>query len=373
MQRKPRICFVSNHPSHYRLPIYRLMEDAFDVEWHFSLLDPSIKAIDPEEFRSATIHKATLLGKRKTKYWQHGIAGLASRTDADTFLMLGEPNCLSTWIAAWRIRLFHPSKRVYFWAHGWYGNERGLRRCFNKLFFRAAHGIFTYGRRAKELMVKEGFDAGRIFVIHNSLDHQAQLQLRGQISRSDILAGHFGNADVNLIFIGRLTQVKRLDLAIEALARLNAGGGRRYTLTIVGNGEQAALLLQQAARLGQQDNVWLYGECYDQQTNARLITEADICVSPGNVGLTAMHAMVFGTPVITHDNLPMQMPEFEAVRPGLTGDFFSYGDAASLARTIERWVDTHPDRRAVSQACCDEIDSNWTPQFQLNALKQVIR
>jgi hypothetical protein len=96
-------------------------------------------------------------------------------------------------------------------------------------------------------------------------------------------------------------------------------------------------------------------------------------VSPGNVGLTAMHTMVFGTPVLTHDDFPHQMPEFEAIKESETGSFFKYGDVESLADGISRWFDEKQDKRdEVRTACMYEIDTNWTPQFQLNVLSSVI-
>lgn len=55
--------------------------------------------------------------------------------------------------------------------------------------------------------------------------------------------------------------------------------------------------------------------------NAELIYNADLCVAPGNIGLTAMHAMMFGCPCISHNDFSWQMPEFEAIVPYKTGNF----------------------------------------------------
>ncbi len=67
--------------------------------------------------------------------------------------------------------------------------------------------------------------------------------------------------------------------------------------------------------------IWLYGACYDEEIIGELIFNAQLCVSPGNVGLTAMHSLVYGTPVITHNNFSNQSPEFEAIIDGKTGSF----------------------------------------------------
>ena len=102
-----------------------------------------------------------------------------------------------------------------------------------------------------------------------------------------------------------------------------------------------------------------------------MIYNADLCVSPGNIGLTAMHSLVFGTPAITHDDFPHQMPEFEAIKDGETGTFFKNGNVDSLAEGIVRWFEKHGnDREDVRKACMKEIDENWTPQFQIEVLRK---
>ena len=82
--------------------------------------------------------------------------------------------------------------------------------------------------------------------------------------------------------------------------------------------------------------VWFFGACYDESKIAELIFNANVCVSPGNVGLTAIHSLSYGTPVITHDSFSHQMPEFEAIIPNLTGNFFEEGNLQSMNEVIEK-------------------------------------
>ena len=119
--------------------------------------------------------------------------------------------------------------------------------------------------------------------------------------------------------------------------------------------------------------MWFYGSSYDETTNAQLIYNADLCVAPGNVGLTAMHSMVFGCPVISHNDFPHQMPEFEAIKKGITGDFFNYGDTVSLSKTISEWFKKHKnDRDKVRKDCYNVIDKEWNPYFQMEIFKKTI-
>ena len=122
------------------------------------------------------------------------------------------------------------------------------------------------------------------------------------------------------------------------------------------------------------DKVWFYGVCYDEKTNAELIYNADLCVSPGNVGLTAMHSLVFGCPVITHNCFEWQMPEYEAIQAGVTGDFFTMDDTDDLTMVISRWFARKMDsREEVRKACFNEIDSNWNPYYQMDIIKKNLK
>ena len=108
-------------------------------------------------------------------------------------------------------------------------------------------------------------------------------------------------------------------MLVNAVAELKTKG-ENYNLVFVGNGLEGENLKARVKGLGLTDAVWFNGACYDEKTNAELIYNSDLCVAPGTVGLTAMH-MVFGTPVISHNDFKWQMPEFEAIKPGITGAF----------------------------------------------------
>ena len=99
-----------------------------------------------------------------------------------------------------------------------------------------------------------------------------------------------------------------------------------------------------------------------------------MCVAPGNIGLTSIHALTFGCPAITHNDFHHQMPEFEAITEGKTGMFFERGNQESLTQTIERWFkQENYDREKIRLYCYKEIDNNWNPDYQMRVLKSVIK
>lgn len=366
---KTKLCSIYNFAPRYRESIFRKIDETFDCHWYFGTNETDIKGMDLSLLKDVETAKAKELGGGW--YWQPGVVGMLKR-NCSNYILLGESRALSTWAFCLLARLFYPKKKVFVWTHGWYGKETLIERLIKKMEFHLPNGgVFTYGHYARNLMIKEGFSPNKLFVIHNSLDYDRQLSLRQQMKPSTVYRDHFGNDHKTIVFIGRLTAQKRIDMLLRAVARLREQG-EEYNVALVGDGAARQELEAMARTL--QVETWFYGACYDEAANAELIYNADLCVSPGNVGLTAIHTMMFGTPVITHSDFPYQMPEFEAIIEGRTGSFFKHNDTEALAATISRWFAEHGNKREeVRQACYDVIDTSWTPEYQLSVIKAVIK
>jgi glycosyltransferase involved in cell wall biosynthesis len=303
-------------------------------------------------------------------YWQTNVIKWLFKPYSH-YIILGEERCLSTWLFL-LLSLLFPKKKIYFWTHGQYGRENVIKKFISRLFYCFVDGAFLYGDYAKKVMISNGFDANKLFVIHNSLAYDRQLKLRNKNLVSDIYKCHFGNDYPVMIFIGRLTAIKKLDLVLDALSNL-IDNDEKYNFVFVGDGSERNKLELLVKKRGLDSYVWFYGACYDDSTNAELIYNADLCVAPGNVGLTSIHTMMFGCPVITHNSFPWQMPEFEAIRPGVTGDFFERDNAKDLADTVSKWFTIHSDNRnEVRENCYREIDAFWNPHYQIEIFKQIL-
>ena len=365
----PKIALIYNFAQHYRTSIFRLLDKEFDCTFYFGKSYLDIKKMDYNLLKG-DVHEVETIQKGAFIY-RKGIVNLLWQ-DYDAYVILGETRVASTWIFLFLARLF-PKKKIYSWTHGWYGKERGISKLLNKLMLKLPNGgNFFYGNYGRELAIKEGIDATKQYTIHNSLAYDEQVEVRKQLTSQPVYTNHFGNNNPNLMFVGRLTPIKKLDQILKAM-KICKDNGREYNLTLIGGGQMTEALKRQVTELGLDDNVWFYGPCYDEKELSSLIYNADLCVSPGNVGLTAMHAMVFGCPVLTHNNFPYQMPEFEAIQEGSTGAFFDYDDVESLAKGINKWFDAKCDKREeVRKACMEEIDNNWTPYFQIEVFKRVI-
>lgn len=360
-----KICVIYNFAHHYRAGIFQQIDSTYDCDFFFGDSYSNVKKMDYSLLNGnvTEIHNI----RWKQFYFQKDVLKLLKK-DYDCYLIFSQIWCISTWLFLFLAKLKH--KSVYAWSHGWYGKEKPFGKWLKKRLYKMPKGIFLYGNYARGLMIKEGFDANRLFTIHNSLEYDKQVEMRKSLSPNTVYSSHFVNDYPTLIFVGRLTSVKRLDLIIEAM-HINEQKGIHYNLVLVGDGQIKTELQEMASRYGLQDNVWFYGACYDEQLLGSLIYNADLCVAPGNIGLTAMHCMVYGTPAITHNDYKWQMPEFEAIVPGVTGDFFERGSADAVAEVMNRWFAANGNKREeIRQACMKEIDENWNPYFQIQVLKQ---
>ena len=362
-----KLCLIFNIASHYRESIFNLIEQTFPCDWYFGSNDTDIKVMDTSKFRHVVTLPNKQIGKTRFSY-REGVTSLISNKEYQSFLLTGETFNLSIWLFLIKAKFFYPKKKIYIWTHGWYGKESLVEKFLKKIYYKLTDGIFLYGNYAKKLLLEEGVSEEKLYVIHNSLQYDKHLQIRKSLSENGVYKDHFLNSNKNIIFIGRLTKVKKLDFLISALEILQKQG-LYFNLTFVGDGVEMQNLKNIVKDKGLTEFVWFYGACYDDQQNAKLIYNADVCVSPGNVGLTAIHTMTFGTPVLTHNNFPMQMPEFETIIKGVTGDFFEQNNIGSLVICIKEWFEKNPNREAVRQACYKEIETSWTPDYQLNVLK----
>jgi glycosyltransferase involved in cell wall biosynthesis len=303
--------------------------------------------------------------------WQPQALRAAISGEYDCFVFTGDASWLSTWIAAAAARL--RGRRVLFWTHGWIRHDRGIRKYVRLAFYGLADGLLLYGERAARIGVDLGYRANRMHVIFNSLDYDAQQAMAatiGHCATADLRTRLFGDPDTPVVIAtARLTAVKRFDLLIEALVAVNRDV-RAVNLLVVGDGPERNRLESLAAGAGVK--AAFVGACYDEATLAAYFLASNVTISPGNVGLTCMHSLGYGVPVITHDDPNEQMPEWEAIEVGVTGDVFRKNSVEDLAAKIERWTRTPLPSQSTRERCHASIARRYHPRAQAAAIDTAV-
>lgn len=357
---------------HYRSAVIEELNDSDKYNYIFVGSEiPHGKSINLMKFGSECPLYKTDLKFFNRFLMQPGLSEHVNSINHDVIIFLGNPYIVSYWYYAILERL--KGKVVLFWTHGWIDSkESGLKRIVRNLFYRLANGLLLYGNRAAELGARYGFDKKNLNVIYNSLDYNSMRKIYNGITENNeeikkslsIPLGH-----EILICSARLTSLCRFDLLIDAVSLL-INEGRNILVILIGDGPMRSDLVNQSIK----QNVTLIdvGACYDESIISRYYKIADLAVSPGKVGLSAMHSLTYETPLITHNNFDRQMPEYEAIVPGVSGDFFEEGKVEDLAIVISKWLDMLKTNNRVGQDCLGVIEKFYTPRSQRKHIEESI-
>ncbi len=217
--------------------------------------------------------------------WQRNLLKWLADWQPDVLIMEANPRYLATPGA---IRWMHKRNRpVIGWGlgspksggflSGW-GNQH------RRQFIRSFDAIIAYSQAGADEYSKQGFPPDRIFVAPNAV---APAPVQSMPNRS----GRVGR--INVLFVGRLQERKRLDLLLKACSTLPRD--LQPELVIVGDGPDRLRLEKVAASIypSTQFTGALTGSDLDIYFN-----QADLFVLPGTGGLAVQQAMSFGLPII---------------------------------------------------------------------------
>lgn len=143
-----------------------------------------------------------------------------------------------------------------------------------------------------------------------------------------------------ILFVGRVTGEKHIDVLIRALGRLPQHLDAK--LTIVGGGDQKRNLEVLAEQLGLADRVTFAGYVTEEELRTSY-TRATVFAMPSIAELQSiatMEAMASGLPVVAAD--AMALPHL--VHDGENGFLFAPGDIDELAKRLTDVLEATPER-----------------------------
>jgi glycosyltransferase involved in cell wall biosynthesis len=384
MNKNIRTTIIYPHIMYYRKPIFSYLANYKDgISFSFladektnldalPVLKHNKELIGETLFNTWTVINNIWFGKHIL--WQWGLVRHALFGSYDILILLGSMYYISNWVAVLVAKM--KKKKVLMWTHGVRGHEKGVKGAIRKYFYNLSDGLLLYGNSDKEILKKDGLEAENMHVIYNSLDFDLQQKVIKQINSQDIekkrkSLGVVFDEKV-IICICRLTPNKNVPLLLDVLKILDSEKIKTRTI-IIGDGPDRDKLVVKAKELNISKNIIMYGPCYNEKEIALLHNIADVSVMPGDVGLSVIHSLTYGVPMVTHDNFNKHGPEFEAISQGLTGGFYKYGDPNDLARELKYWVNkTSQNRQKTRQQCKKIIEKYYNPNYQQKIICRVI-
>lgn len=366
-----KICCFFNYPPHYRYAIYNEMDKTINCDFYFgdNVFMP-LKSFDVNCLQGFKAYLNAKITNFKGYIWHKGAMKLFNPSYTH-YIVTGESSIIANWMLILWTKI--TGKKLIMWTHGIHQtiNKRSSVIVY-KLFYRSADVLLMYSSYNLKYMVNLGCKTEKIRYIHNSLDTKVQSSIYENIQKSDIYTNYFKNDDPVVIYIGRLQKRKRIEQLIEAVDILK-NKSVNVNLVLVGDNVDAEFLrtLVKSKRLEQ--NTCFFGASYDEIQNSELLYNASVCVCPAAIGLTAIHSLSYGCPIISNDNFETQMPECECIVEGVTGSFFKEDNVEDLANKIQHWCSISTSQRERTRKEARKlITQEWSIDYQIETLKKII-
>ncbi|WP_404429776.1 glycosyltransferase [Microbacterium lacus] len=155
-----------------------------------------------------------------------------------------------------------------------------------------------------------------------------------------------------LLFVGRLTNEKHVEVTFEAMAKLVPEFD--LTFEVVGGGDQRRNLEQAAHKLGLDERVTFHGRVSEEELRAEY-TKADVFVIASIAELQSiatMEAMASGLPVVAADAVALP----HLVHDGENGYLFEPGNVDDLVEKLRRVLTASPEEYLrMQQASLDGV------------------
>ncbi|AEF98856.1 glycosyltransferase [Methylomonas methanica] len=358
--------------AHYRTRIFELLSHSKSTE--FTIIAdnepdiPFLKTFGESESRfirtKYSKNYKLNLPKLPEIYFQPKTIYYIIRERPDCLISLGTIYSLTSWASLLTAKLL--GIPCIIWGHGLLEEEKGLKWFMRKAFYNLADAQLLYGNYAKNLLIDKGFAEEKLFVVYNSLDFDSQVEIEKSITPEQIerfkAENNISFASKLLVFTGRLQPVKKLDQLIKTTALLNENGVDTH-LAFIGDGQLREFLEQLATDNKIRDKVHFLGASYDEAFIGLVFKASDLCIIPSGAGLTIMHAMVYGTPVLLSDNLAQHFPEWEAVEEGKTGFYYKTDDIIDMVNKAKEVLQS--DKKSnIRQNCLKVIQEKYNPYVQ---------
>ena len=293
-------------------------------------------------------------------FWQQGLRLGNWLRKGDVLVVSGNPRYLSNFplILQAKIR----GVGVVWWGHGWSSGSRGFAAWLRRKIMQVADVVLLYTDAEVASYVSLGFDPARTFATNNALDqtlaeryskHWAADRLK-KFEEDNLIQGHRV-----LLFCGRLLPKADLAFLIGALP-LVVARWPNVLLTIIGDGPERPRLQSLTKELGVEKYIRWLGSIYDEAELAPWFLAADAFVFPGAIGLSVLHAMGYGLPVLTHSDSTRHGPEFAAIDAGVNSLTYKGGVPNDFLLQLSRLLDDDTFRVSLSSAARETVATTYS-------------
>ncbi|GAB4385233.1 MAG: hypothetical protein Kow0022_10360 [Phycisphaerales bacterium] len=351
-ERKPKLAIIANAPSPYRLHQHRrLAHEIPEIELHSIFTheynvfpwkleyDPAIHA---QHFGPGEYAKGRSSPRRFPREWKRGgrIIAWLRQERPDVVVLIGFADA-----ARFRIMRYLRAHRVPHYIFGdsnVYGDRaRGLARLIKTFFLRrmirGATGVLCCGQLGDRYFQRYGSRPEATFYVPQEPDY-GEIDAVGP-DEVEAVRRRFGLADNRrrIVYTGRLAEVKRVDLLIDAFVRI-AAERPEWDVVIVGAGPLEEQLKSRIPA-GLADRFIWTGFIDEQRRVTAVYKACDLLCLPSIYepwALVINEAAACGLAIVSSDIVGAAV---ELVRDGQNGRLFKSGDLDDLTRALRDATD----------------------------------
>lgn len=358
----------------YRVPVFRALAERNGVDLHVVYgSTPGLDNVNSDGFRStpARLKILWLLGSKAllfpAQFW------LASKRECDVLVLTWTPRYLL--LAPSIIRAHLKGVGVVLWGHGLSKSDRPFWRRARDFLARRADCLLFYDHHTAQGYLDGGWPEDRVCVASNAIDQteidaarDRWLAAPGRLAEFQRSHGLEGRRVV--LFVSRLLPANRVDLLLEAAARV---GDHDLRVVIIGNGDsQRETLRARARELGVESMTIFQDGLYNEEELAPWFLSADLFCYPENIGLSILHALWYALPVVTSDRRECHNPEIAYLEHGVNGECYKHGDAGSLADTLAGLLADPQRLERLSDGARESVQGRVTVERMVDGLEEAI-
>jgi len=368
-----KVAIVTNVIPQYREDMYRrLVEyygDRLDIYCQDSVSGMNLNLVHDKFKSNTSIIKSIGLKKEKLSWQFLPIFHLYNKYDLIYFY--GNPRVFSSVICSLILLLL--GKKIIIWGQYHTAGANSFLERVRLLWWKRFEGVFLYTDAEAE-KYKKRYPATRfVSAMNNGININDVDTAIEMYSGERFEKWQAENKLIDKFVVlscARLDKKNKFSLFMECIPSLLV----EYPALIwciIGNGDEEKRLKELSIRLNIQSNVIFLGSEYEQEKLAPWFLTSKLLIHPGSIGLSLIHSMSYGLPVVTHNNIAMQMPEIDALEDGVNGFLFEENNYNSMSEIVRNILNNNIGVNKISENAKSIIRSKYNTKSMANNFIQL--
>lgn len=350
--KKKKLLILQNELSAYNVPMYNIIAEHYDLTIGYYQKDKSkeVCLFKKKHFDVSELGPLVFVEGLRAYAKGFDIVSMIPDMHVVSYCLLPylpRKYKLTNWSIGFRVSYDHPyvTDRKHVLAD----------RIFQSILSHCDASIF-YMEKSKEFWQGTSLDLEKVFVAPNTTAVYS--------------IGFTEGRKRNFLFVGTLYKGKGLDLLLEAYKEAVDTANIENELHIVGDGEERQNIESFIKKNHLEEKVVLHGAIYDENVLAERFSEALLCISPTQGGLSVPKSMGYAVPFVTKKTA-ITGGEIYHITPGVNG--IMYQEDEELVKILTD-ASRNPDKYIeMGRKAKDYYEHNATIKHMANGAMEAFK